>query len=150
MTKMISLRYRDINFLLPTKATSGEIEEKADGFITSSQQVVVYFMAIKNHSLIILSSTLEHKYIRVLSLTPRCSSVLKSFAPSARAIREHALPVCHLLNDELFHHLMTWLHCVQGPSNFFHQAYPNKMMEITKQPAEVPPTNGQKKLPSVS
>lgn len=39
-------------------------------------------MAIKNHSIIILSSTLEHKYIRVFSLTPRCSSVLKSFAPS--------------------------------------------------------------------
>lgn len=38
---------------------------------------------------------------------------------------------------------------VQGPSNFFHQAYPNKRMTTTKQPDEVPPTNGQKRLPSV-
>ena len=38
---------------------------------------------------------------------------------------------------------------VQGPSNFFHQAYPNKTMKITKQPDEAPPTNGQKRLPSV-
>jgi hypothetical protein len=37
----------------------------------------------------------------------------------------------------------------QGPSNFFHQAYPNKSMVITKQADEVPPTNGQKRLPSV-
>lgn len=38
---------------------------------------------------------------------------------------------------------------VQGPSNFFHQAYPNKNMVIAKQPDEVHPTNGQKRLPSV-
>jgi hypothetical protein len=55
----ISLEYDEDDFTdisLPTNATSGEIfkdhtsgeiEEKADGFITSSQQVVVYFMAIK-------------------------------------------------------------------------------------------------------
>lgn len=54
----------------------------------------------------------------------------------------------HVLYSETVLMSRDLLHCVQGPSNFFHRAYHNKTMQIMKQPDEVPPTNGQKKLPS--